>query len=65
NQSTLLELMKDRLNLREDDIQWGRNQMLSEEKAVAKQMAQEGKLTPEVQDFLRRLEEIHNHKCDK
>ena len=67
NQSTLLELMKDRLNLREDDIQWGRsegmnkgiNKMLSEEKAVAKQMAQEGKLTPEVQDFLRRLEEIH------
>jgi len=64
NQSTLLELMKDRLNLREDDIQWGRtegmNKILSEEQAVAKQMTQEGKLTQEqADDFLRRLGEFH------
>jgi len=68
NQSTLLELMKDRLNLRQDDIQWGINEginkMLSEEQAVAKQMAQEGKLTQEqAEEFLRRLEEFH--KSDK
>ncbi|MEN8216962.1 MAG: hypothetical protein ABFS56_11440 [Pseudomonadota bacterium] len=64
----LLELMKDRLNLRQDDIQWGktegrtegRNEKSAEEKAVAKQMAQEGKLTQEQADeFLRRLEEFH------
>jgi hypothetical protein len=63
NQSSLFELMKDRLNLRQDDIQWGktegRNERITEEQAVAKQMAQEGKLTEEVQEFLRRLKEFH------
>ncbi|MEN8219166.1 MAG: hypothetical protein ABFS56_22935 [Pseudomonadota bacterium] len=63
NQSSLFELMRDRLNLRQDDIQWGINEginkMFSEEQAVAKQMAQEGKLTEEVQEFLRRLKEFH------
>jgi len=76
NQSTLLELMKDRLNLRQDDIQWGRtegktegktegiNERRASEQAVAKQMAQEGKLTQEqAEEFLRRLEEFH--KSDK
>jgi hypothetical protein len=63
----LLELMKDRLNLRQYDIQWGRteerNERRASEEAVAKHMAQEGKLTQEQADeFLRRLEEFHKTK---
>ena len=55
--SNLLEFMSERLNLRQDDIQWGINERKTEEQAVAKQMIQEGKLTQEqANEFLRRLE---------
>ncbi len=60
NQSTLLKLMRERLNLRQDDIQLGitagRTEERAEVKALVKQMAQEGKMTPELAEFLIRLE---------
>ncbi|RKZ76482.1 MAG: hypothetical protein DRR19_28605 [Candidatus Parabeggiatoa sp. nov. 1] len=76
NQSTLLELMKERLNLRQDDVQRGfaaglaagRTEGKTEErtkvKALAQQMAQEGKMTPELAEFLRRLEAPYDKQKD-
>ncbi|OQY56527.1 MAG: hypothetical protein DRR08_26790 [Candidatus Parabeggiatoa sp. nov. 2] len=61
NQSSLLKLMKEQLDLRQDDIQWGQNdgekRAKASMKAVAKQMVQEGELTQEqLEKFLKRME---------
>jgi hypothetical protein len=57
NQSSLLKLMKEQLDLRQDDIQWGEKRAKASMKAVAKQMVQEGKMTKEqVEEFLTRME---------
>jgi hypothetical protein len=62
NKSTLLKLMREQLDLRQDDIQWGRN----EAKAVAKQMRQEGELTQEqMEKFLKRMERLNQSQKKK
>jgi len=60
--STGLMLMNMRDELRQDDIQWGRN----EAKAVAKQMRQEGELTQEqMEKFLKRMERLNQSQKKK
>ncbi|RKZ76483.1 MAG: hypothetical protein DRR19_28610 [Candidatus Parabeggiatoa sp. nov. 1] len=74
NQSTLLKLMKERLNLRQDDIQLGiaagrtegRTEERAEVKALAKQMAQEGKMNQDIlAEFMRRLETPYDKQKER
>jgi hypothetical protein len=55
NKSTLLKLMKEQFDLRQSDIQLGLNQA----KALAKQLAQEGKMTTALlEEFITRMDEL-------
>ncbi|HAI69867.1 MAG TPA: hypothetical protein DCM38_10600, partial [Gammaproteobacteria bacterium] len=65
NKSTLLTLMREQLNFREKDIQWGRREGMAEERTevirAVKLMLQDGKLTQEQMDeLLKRIE--HDNK---
>jgi len=52
--------MREQLDLRQDDIRWGRNYERASMKAAAKQMVQEGELTQEqMEKFLKRMERIN------
>jgi len=62
NKSTLLKLMREQLNFRQKDIQWGRREGITEvraqEKSVFQLMLQEGKITQEQMEyFFKRMEE--------
>jgi hypothetical protein len=61
NKSTLLKLMREQLNFRQNDIRWGKSEGLTEGRSevinVVKQMLQEGELTQEqMEKFLKRIE---------
>jgi len=57
NNSTLLMLMREQLDLRQNDIQWGRNEERTSMKTVAKQMVRAGELTQEqMEKFITRME---------
>jgi hypothetical protein len=63
NQSNLVKLMRERLNLRQDDIRWGRTEGIAEGmakgKSVAEQMLQNGEMTREqLEKFLKHMEEL-------
>ena len=76
NKSTLLKLMREQLNLRQDDVQSGfaagratgittgitteRTRRIASEKAVANRMVEQGKLTREQMDYF--LKEMENYK---
>jgi len=66
NKSTLLKLMREQLNLRNDDIQRGiaaeRAKRIAHERAVAKRMVEQGKLTREQMEYF--LREMENYKND-
>jgi hypothetical protein len=67
NKSTLLTLMREQLNFRQKDIQWGRREGIAKraakEMSVFQLMLQEGKLTREQLDyFLKRMEEEDEKK---
>jgi hypothetical protein len=64
NQSNLVKLMRERLNLRQDDIRWGRTEGIAEGmakgKSVAEQMLQNGEMTREqLEKFLKHMEELN------
>jgi len=64
NKSTLLKLMREQLDLRQDDIRWGITEgdklAKASMKAAATQMVQEGELTQEqMEKFLKRMERLN------
>ncbi|RKZ70687.1 MAG: hypothetical protein DRR19_33225 [Candidatus Parabeggiatoa sp. nov. 1] len=70
NQSTLLKLMREQLNFRQRDIQWGRTEGRDEGLAkgisVAKLMLQQGKITQEqLEFFIQQMEEKDKKKQQK
>ena len=66
NNSTLLMLMREQLDLRQNDIQWGRNEERTSMKTVAKQMVREGKMTKEqVEEFITRMEGFNQSQKKK
>ena len=64
NKSTLLMLMREQLNFRQRDIQWGRTEGRAEVISVLKQMVQqEGQITKEkLESFLKHMEEEEQKK---
>jgi hypothetical protein len=64
NKSTLLTLMREQLNFRQKDIQWGRREGRTEGRTeVLQLMVQEGKLSREqMEDFLKRMAEEDKKK---
>jgi hypothetical protein len=63
NKSTLLTLMRERLDLRQDDIRLGRTENQAEIKTLLKQMAQEGKLAKEqLEEVLARMEGLNRQQ---
>ncbi|MDM8563426.1 hypothetical protein QUF54_08745 [Candidatus Marithioploca araucensis] len=60
NKSTLLKLMKEQLNFRQRDVEWGRAEGRN---VLLKLMQQEGKITPEqTKYFLKRMEKESEKK---
>ena len=58
--------MREQLDLRQDDILWGRNYERASMKAAAKQMVQEGEMTQEqMEKFLRRMEVLNQSREKK
>ncbi len=67
NKSTLLKLMKEQLNFRQRDIEWGRVEGRDEGiNVLLKLMQQEGKITPEQTEyFIKRTAEEMEKESDK
>ncbi len=74
NKSTLLKLMKEQLNFRQRDVEWGRVEGRDEGRtegraegiSVLKLMQQEGKITPEQTEyFIKRTAEEMEQESEK
>jgi len=69
NQSNLLQLMRERLNLRQDDIQLGKTDGMdkgrSQARTVVKRMLEDGKVTDEQLDEFMRLMDEFNKPVDQ
>ncbi|MEN8220797.1 MAG: hypothetical protein ABFS56_31480 [Pseudomonadota bacterium] len=58
--------MRERLNLRQDDIRWGKAEGIAKGKYVAEQMLQNGEMTREqLEKFLRHMEELDKNQKEK
>jgi hypothetical protein len=65
NKSTLLKLMREQLDLRQSDIQWGERRATASVTAAAKQMVEKGKMTEEQMEELLTLTEVFNQRQEK